>query len=436
MDKNVKENNAYNIKELLITIMFIGILLFFMFSLIFRGIQNINVINDKVSTVFINWEKIYPYEKEEATNKKQENLYNNFMEKVEIILPKIEMFCEDYIVFRMSFVKLNAYINKLIGINIVHDAEDDVVKMKNGAFTFCSKKVNIESHVKNIVDLNNFLQQKNIEFCYIQAPGKIDKYNSNLLPKGVDDYSNENADQLLQSLNKNNISTFDLREEIFKEKLDYNQLFFLTDHHWKPETGLWATHKIAKFLNENNNFMFKDNLFDLNNYNIDVIKKCWLGSQGKKVSQVYAEPEDISIITPKFSSDLSLTIPSQEVQERGKFEDIMIDYSRFDNIDYNNSYLYEAYLRDNNPIVNIHNYNIHEENNKKLLIISNSYNLVVSPFLSLGLKDINVLNLSYFTGSVKSFIQQTNPNMVIVLYHTGSIVDFDPNEKTELFVFD
>ncbi|MBQ9896612.1 MAG: hypothetical protein IJM40_04780, partial [Synergistaceae bacterium] len=61
------------------------------------------------------------------------------------------------------------------------------------------------------------------------------------------------------------------------------------------------------------------------------------------------------------------------------------------------------------------------ENNLKILFLHDSFGDTVIPFLTLAVKQLDILDLRVFTGSVKSYIKQHTPDCVIVLYNSDMI---------------
>jgi hypothetical protein len=101
------------------------------------------------------------------------------------------------------------------------------------------------------------------------------------------------------------------------------------------------------------------------------------------------------------------------------------------------SYLREYYLvyfYGWNPAVFMRN-NQFRHGGKKLLVIADSFIWVVAPFLALGVEAMDVLRLEIFTGSVRSYIEQHLPDIVIVLYYPSNIINIDYTSHTSHFDF-
>jgi hypothetical protein len=222
----------------------------------------------------------------------------------------------------------------------------------------------------------------------------------------------------LNELSLKNIPFLDLRENIHEENLDHHALFYKTDHHWKAETGLWATKIISRDLNERFGFEIDLNTFDSSRYRFDVYKNYFLGSLGREVTLARVDPEDGVLIYPQFDTNVSLQIPTRNINATGAF-DIFYWPEQFSKINYYKIDFYRSYLYSNNAVTIIHNHLLHD--GKKILLIKDSFVGVVAPFVGLGVEHVELLDLRHFTGSVKTYIEQHKPDIVVVMYNPGAI---------------
>lgn len=289
--------------------------------------------------------------------------------------------------------------------------ETNVIDLGNGYITETFTKVDIEPIINSLTELNAFVKSRNSSLLYVQVPHKICKYDSITVKT---DYSNANADELLTALSKYNIPSLDLRERIHAENLNHHDLFYKTDHHWKAETGLWAAKQIGEYLNANNDFTIDLETVSPEQYRYETYTDSFLGSAGRKVTLVRAQPEDISLLYPKFDTAISYRNMSKGIDTSGTF-DILYDYHHIIHDDYYNNDPYAAYLFGRAPAAVIHNELAHDDH--KLLIMIDSFGVVTVPFLAMGIKNIDYLDLRNFTGSVQSYIEQNKPDMVLVMYN-------------------
>ncbi|MDR2393358.1 MAG: hypothetical protein LBD93_04295 [Treponema sp.] len=141
------------------------------------------------------------------------------------------------------FVELAVLYEKTIGWNIL---SGDVVDLGAGYFTEVVKK-NDRNLASVFYAFHDFLHDLGIDLLYVQRPHKIAPQDG---ISGILDFFNENDDDLLTALSVKQILYLDLRKNIREETLDHRRLFYKTDHHWKAETGLWASRILMNHLNE------------------------------------------------------------------------------------------------------------------------------------------------------------------------------------------
>ncbi len=386
---------------------------------------------ETMPTVNINWAQKYPF-KEENVNKSITNRtkLENIFGKIGLIMNLIEKKSSEGIAIYEKFLEVSYLYDKAIGYSLVSNNNGNS-RIKVGDY-WCKQEfskntaINIEGIAKEIINFNDYLKEQNINFLYIQAPNKIEKGN-NYISHVYRDEVNDKTDNLLNELD-GKVDYIDIRNEVNKTGDDYLDLFFKTDHHWKPEAGFWCAGKIADELNNRYNFNINKEIYDINNYNQDVYENIVLGSDGRYVTLANTNLEDMSIITPKFNTDISIEIPENLLNKRGTFNETLIDYSELeidknviDNVMGTNAYRsarYNAYMYADKALVKIHNEN--SSNGKKILVLKDSFGRVVAPYLALGVDEISVIDLRHFNGSLKSYIEEYKPDAVIMLYYPGN----------------
>ncbi|MDR1249478.1 MAG: hypothetical protein LBK63_09275, partial [Treponema sp.] len=206
-----------------------------------------------------------------------------------------------------------------------------------------------------------------------------------------------------------------------EENLDHHGLFYKTDHHWKAETGLWASAILMNRLNEQHGFAFDVRVANPEQYRYTRYQDWFLGSLGKKVTLAQTPAEDFILIAPLFDTDLSLTIPEINLDIRGTY-DILIDHAMLDRKDYYALDPYNAYMYGDKQVITVHNNLVRD--GKKILLVKDSFARVVAPFLGLGVEELHILDLRHFNGSIKSYIERQQPDMVVVMYNP-SVIDHD-----------
>ena len=276
----------------------------------------------------------------------------------------------------------------------------------------------MKEYIDSVSFLDKHTKEMGGELLFVQAPFKVCKYGDSDINNKFD-FSNANADDLIAGLSKNGIRYIDLRDEARSDfGVDqYHELFFRTDHHWKPETGLWAASVIAHTLNSKYGFHIDLNLFHEEQYEIKVFQRWFLGSLGKKLTLSRVEPEDCSYMLPRFPHEIHYEIPSLGINAMGTFE-ITYDPYQFSSIDYYEKTLYEGYNYSDNPVIRFHNNQVID--GKRILIIKDSFANVIVPFLSLGVENLCVIDTRMFTGSLLRFTDEYRPDIVLIIANPSS----------------
>jgi hypothetical protein len=86
--------------------------------------------------------------------------------------------------------------------------------------------------------------------------------------------------------------------------------------------------------------------------------------------------------------------------------------------DYYNKNPYAACNYGDQPLIQIENQQASDDH--KILIIHDSFCDSVISCLALAEKNVDSLDLRHFTGSVKTYIEESMPEIVIVMYNAGS----------------
>ena len=304
------------------------------------------------------------------------------------------------IAFKANLIDLHGGLQLVMNKKIVQDAAKNktVYKMSNDEITFVVKIINPatqENNIEKMAALHDFLAAREMSMLYIQAPGKVDKFASQL-PAGIEDYTNSNADTFLDGLKEAGVPYLDLRDEIHDDGLDYDQLFFNTDHHWKIETAFYAYTKVMDYLKKIGDLDSGLQYKNMSYFKRFELKKSFLGSQGKRVGKFYAGVDDFAYLLPRFATDYHVQVfnddGSIKSDRKGSFLDSIISsdcLSRSTTIETDR---YAAY-GGNYPLTKIIN---HRCSAGKILIIKDSFGLPFSAFASLNFKETDLIDLRKF----------------------------------------
>lgn len=385
--------------------------------------------NEPEQTKYMDWSKIYPFknkqnEKDVVESKKMDtNAYQKIFEKirkyeyfVQLLRNSLTKYSQEQLIAYMYMVETSNNIEKSTGWNIT--ALNDYIELEEDIWSQYLPKVDVTKYGNNLLDFQKYCQENDADFLYVQAPYKISKYDDKDI-SGVLDFSNQNADDMLKMLRKANVDCLDIRDSIRAEGLSHHSLFYKTDHHWKEETGLWATQKIAQHLNEKYQLGIDESLYDKEKWISKTYPKSFLGSQGRSVTLARTSLEDFNVLYPTYNTSFRYQVPAKDIDVKGDFS-VFYDLSKMQSKDYYSVSIYDSFI-DGRSVGRIENF----ENpiDKSILFIHDSFGNVVYPFLGTGIKKVDSLDLRHFNGSVENYIKSTKPDIVIVLYNPSILTD-------------
>ncbi len=346
----------------------------------------------------------------------------------------MESFFSNKIFADNIFVSTHGLLQKIMLKKVVDDVEQSntIVKDDNGKLHFVkSNKSAVSEYIQSMLKLKLHLKDRNTDILYNQAPCKvINGYTQ--LPIGINDFTNQAADDFISGLMQFKIDYFDLRQNVVKNEIDKNKLFYKTDHHWTTETAFLCFTKVVDKLNYDYNFEIEEFYADSSNYNKVLFKNSFLGSQGKRVGRYYGGLDDYVLITPNFDTNFTIVFEySSDKFDKleGNFYDTFIKEEFLDQSKsiYTNRYC--AYLGGDYPFIRVTNND--SKNDKKILLVKDSFADNFIPFLSLSVKSLDVMDLRLFKQqTLKQFLDNNKYDLVMYLYNPGAFF-----ENEQLFNF-
>ena len=376
------------------------------------------------------WSKVYPFSEDEQeeqpaetdiTASAEETESRTLLQKISdsalSFEEKVDYFTNQMLILRMKFIELNAEFSKAIGMKLV-TGNDDIISLADGNLSYYPSTPDVSQSIINIEKFSEYVKDRGGDFLYVQAPSKVDPDN-NYLPAGVEDGYNITADKVTDALADYGIKCLDLRKEMKKQGMSFTESFYRTDHHWKTGTGLWAADVISKTLSEYG-VDYKQELLSPAQYEETVYEKYMLGSLGRQVTLAYTDPEDISVYLPKFETSYKVNYYDYGIKE-GPFRDSIMNMSLLDKIDYYNTSTYSAYMGGVSAITSVENKLA--DNDTRVLFVCDSFSHCVIPYVATQVRYVDKIDLRYFNGSVRKFVDEMKPDIVIVMYYPGSLTE-------------
>ncbi len=388
------------------------------------------------NTFNTNWKEVYPFMDKQTGEILADNTSKSKNDEINDVT--FSYFYDDGFIFNEAFVSVGNSLKRKIGINndlssVVYSAENNnnknntkkendtsnLVELDNGYYVNLMENRDCSYVLDKLTNFNSYLEEKNIELIYVQAPGKISREMEKEIKTMYNDNSNDLSDELLDRLNQNNVDTLDLRPTF--EADNYTSLFYMTDHHWNMYGTVLASKTIVDKLTKGN---YDNKIYDINNYDIDRYEKAYVGAYGTQLALPVNEfGENLDVLIPKGKTSLNIYIPEVELNVDGTFADI-VDKSIIEE-HYSVAQMYYIYYNCCfNRIINNKATNDH-----RVLLLGDSFNSTLYPYLALGVKELLFVDNRGFDGSIETLIEDYKPDTVIVLNTTSSIVDPEVSEE-------
>ncbi len=315
-----------------------------------------------------------------------------------------------------QLVVLGAKCKQIAGLSAEFAFTDNpiVVQMANGWLAYVADYCDNTREINSVIAFSDYLKKQDCDFLYIEH---MAKFNKSLYNGFYKDYTEEMSKEIVESLEAAGISVLNINEEREKANLDHDSMFFATDHHWLPSAGIWASGVLSRRLNEEFGYNIDTSLFDESSYTVEILKNSSLGSQGKKLTTVYTQPEDFPVVLPKYDTDLTVFHSFNSTTISGSIQETLLNTQAIQpetlkKLTQNSTYTFYGY--GDQPLIQVHNNKLSD--GKRVLILKNSFANVMYPFLAAGVEYLDILDLRHFQGSLRAYIQKTKPDTVVLAY--------------------
>ena len=329
---------------------------------------------------------------------------------------------QDNIYEKNSYLDLNGLTVKVLGINSLNERQ----KLANGYLSTFEGIRDVSTSIENTVELNEFLTERGIDFLYVLAPSVASMYDAEFAP-GYSSESWQNIDTMIEALSEAGVNTIDMDSWFEENGWSTEDVFFVTDHHWKPEAAFAATNESLLFMEENFGIEYDDSMANYDIWTIDNYASSYLGSHGKRVGTNYAGVDDVQVIYREDQSEVELSYLTKGTTN-WTYRNSVFDMAKLEKVDYYNLSPYHSYIGGDYPIVNIKNENA--LNDLKIIVVGDSFRLPVETFLSSYFSELYHIDLRHYTdGTFAQYVEEIQPDIVLMCTYeadlsTKSIYEF------------
>jgi hypothetical protein len=252
-----------------------------------------------------------------------------------------------------------------------------------------------EDTEKIINKINEFKDKlENINIMTMLIPTSIDIYKDTL-PNNLDILSQkEYIDYIYSKIKTQNI---DVYKELLINKDKYD-LYYRLDHHW---TIYGAYYGYVAYSKTNNL-----NYHNIKDYTFTKVTDSFKGTLYSK-SHIYNLPPD-TIYSVKIASKYKVSYIYDNI-----ITDTMYDEKYLSQKD-----KYSYFLSSNHPLVIIGNDSVQE---KKLLIIKDSFANSMIPYLIEYYSEIHIVDLRFYKSSISEYVKENDIDNVLLLFNVNTL---------------
>lgn len=380
-----------------------------------------------------NWAQEYPLpetagytqRKVESTRKKAQTAQIYNFSVLDKIYTMLEKYTSDYFTFNTICERVSKQFDILLGTRLNTDAYGvNQLFLPNGHMTYERPYKSLDDEIENIRSFSSWLSDEKIKYFHVIIPAPVGNQEDelNVQRAGYQVYSNQMADEFKEALELYHIDCVDIRDYMIEDNKSYTDSFFRYEHHMVPSAGIWVAGIVSDHIDERMEQVSDSRIFDISNYSVtEAVKKD--GLMNDKLF-VYEGKEEIEFLHPDFLTDIDKYIADYDMLLSGRFDDVM--YA---------DWYYPRYNTWNHGIDAIKTYrnNLITTGEPKILLLTESYSDVISPFLACAYANIDEIDLRIFTGSLQAYIEQTEPDIVISMY---SAYDFNSAGADTLYEFE
>jgi len=294
-------------------------------------------------------------------------------------------------------------LDEKIGSNMIENSSLSVIRLPNGYFTHVyTGGTSLESWEK-VREWNLWLAERKIPLLQLLPATKSDDSIAAFPAGHLGNYTRK-LDAYKAFLTENHIPYWDTKNVLLAENRDFYSWFYKTDHHWNVLAGRLVAEAAARKLNDQFQIATDADAVKAENFRLIRYPSCFKGSLTFIAG---APPEDIEVFYQRKESRFHLEIPSAGIDRVGGFNETLIAEPYLQS-----SSAYAVFLYGSKPLIQIEN--LACRNGTRILVIKESQGNVVCPYLACAVQYLDVIALALFDGSVKSFIEQTKPDAVLI----------------------
>ena len=306
-------------------------------------------------------------------------------------------YINDHFAFRNIYLKLNSWWE----VSVMGKKENNGVYIGKDGYLFEKfeygeeEKEKVKNNASAISNFAETMQEIDIPTYFVLVPNSI-YINSDKLPENVEVPNQEDIINTVYSNIKNtkNINVTSALKEENKTK----PLYFRTDHHMNSD-GAYVVYR--EFCNTVN-----IQPVQIENFNKITVTNDFLGTFDSKAQLINQTPDEIFVYENEINTNIEEAVYDKETTKSIFNEEFLTGKDK-----------YSYFLNGNNSKAII---KTKVDNNKKLLVIKDSYAHIMSQFLCENYSEVHFLDPRYTNFDYKEYVQENGITDVLFLYNVSN----------------
>lgn len=302
-----------------------------------------------------------------------------------------EKYVNDQFVQKADWLQIKASSEQLLLKKEMND-----IYLGDDGFLLEKFKKPEQSFVRNLEYMNYFAEKaEDVQTYFLLAPTSVEIFKEKL-PPYAPNYSQEKVFDSTKHKLASSIHFIDSYEELMKRKKE--NIYFRTDHHWTMRGAYYAYKATAEAMG------FQP--YSLDDFTSKTVSRDFYGTFYSQVHVKNTKADNIEVFLPKFDVDYQV-----------KYEDKTTTTSLYEWSYLDKKDQYSLFLNGNHSLIQI---NTSVKNDRKLLVIKDSYAHSLVPFLANHFEEIHVIDLRYFHSNVYTYIEEQNIDEALFMYNIST----------------
>lgn len=370
----------------------------------------------------VNFMHTLPYFKDVETNEIDE------LGDIQDIIVNVENIMNENVYSKYTFVEAYGLWNLILAKKEVDGFSH--IKDDNGYLHYSDfwndQSDDIDELVNTVLALRDKVEENGTEVIVLMPPVKDDEA-SVTYGTGMP-YCDKNwiADEYLSKLAAAGVNVLDFRETLDESGMSYDEMFYVTDHHWTTQAVFVCYQEFVKQMEAWYDIeLDPTGLYtDINNYNVLLYEDATLGSHGRDTGIVYAGGlDDFTLMYPKYYTNFTYTWEINEMESvlNGRFEDTMVSTYNIINSNVYGQDKYAAYMNGIDTYDNI----VNNDNTEapKVLFLRDSCTSPFAAFASQVFSETDLIWTYKLNNDLEEYVDIEKYDYIIVSLYPDSLKD-------------